>query len=285
MNDFSTEQVRRIAPVTDMEAARRVSAETLTDLAAQITATSDDARATGRRRIAWRPSRRRRLAFGLPLAAMGVAAAVAASLVITGTQARNQNLPPAAYQALSFTTSSGYITVLVKNPYADPSWYNADFARHHLAITLRVVPVSPSLVGTVVFEDNAEGTSDVTPITEKGKCWTGGGGDECTIGVKVPLDFHGQESIYFGRPARPGEQYVSTTSPFVRGEALYGMHYIVGQTVPTVLAELAKRHLTAVLNNHVIATGTPSQFPGTWYVQDADPFAPGVVMLIISQQP
>lgn len=283
MTNFSTEQVRRIAPVTDAEAARHVSAETLADLAAQITSTPDVrlARATDRRRIAWRSpaSRRRRRLLGLPLAAMGVAAGVALSLIMTG----NRPLPPAAYQALTFTTSSGYITVLVKNPYADPSWYNADFAQHHLAITLRVVPVSPSLVGTVVFEDNQPGTSDVTPITAKGKCWTGGGGDECTIGVKVPLDFHGEESIYFGRPARPGEQYVSTTSPFVRGEALYGMHYIIGQTVPTVLAELAKRHLTAVLNNHVITTGSPSQFPGTWYVQDASPYAPGVVMLFVGQ--
>jgi hypothetical protein len=285
VNDISTEQVRWIAPVSDAEAARRVSAETLADLAVQITGTPvvRSGRATDRRRVAWRSagSRRRRLVLGLPLAAMGVAVAVVVSLLVTG----NQALPPAAYQALSFTTSSGYITVLVKNPYADPSWYNADFASHHLAITLRVVPVSPSLVGTVVFEDDQPGTSDITPITAKGKCWTGGGGDECTIGVKVPLDFHGQASVDFGRPARSGEQYASTTSPFVAGEALYGMHYIIGQTVPTVLAELAKRHLTAVLNNHVITTASPSQFPGTWYVQDAVPYAPGVVMLFINQHP
>src|SRR6516162_4667916 len=107
-------------PVTDQDAARRVSAETLADLATQITATPVGvSRATDGRRVAWRsPSaRRRRLVLGLPLAATGVAAAVALSLVMTG----RPSLPPAAYQALSFTDSSGYITVLVKNPYADPS--------------------------------------------------------------------------------------------------------------------------------------------------------------------
>jgi hypothetical protein len=282
MNQADIERVRRIMPVTDEDAARRVSAETLASLAAQITATPVGAsRTTGRRRGAGRsPSARRRLILGLPLAAIGVAAAVALGLVMTG----RQSLPPAAYQALSFTESSGYITVLVKNPYADPSWYNADFARHDLDITLRVVPVSPSLVGTIVFADQQQGTSDITTITARGRCWTGGGGDECAIGLKVPLSFHGQASIDFGRPARPGEQYESTTSPFVSGEALYGMRYIIGQPVPTVLAEIAKRHLTAVLNNHVIS-GSPGQFPGTWYVQDAAPYAPGQVELFVSQTP
>lgn len=283
MNQADIEEIRRIMPVTDEDAARRVSAETLASLAAQITATPVGVSRTAHWwRVAGRsPSaRHRRLILGLPLAAMGVAAAVALSLLMIG----RQSLPPAAYQALSFTESSGYITVLVKNPYADPSWYNADFARHHLDITLRVVPVSPSLVGTIVFADQQQGTSDITTITAKGRCWTGGGGDECAIGLKVPLNFHGQASIDFGRPARPGEQYTSTTSPFVAGEALYGMRYVIGQPVPTVLAEIAGRHLTAVLNNHVIS-GSPGQFPGTWYVQDAVPYAPGQVELFVSQTP
>jgi hypothetical protein len=36
-------------------------------------------------------------------------------------------LPATAYKALSCTVQHGYITVIVKNPYAGPSWYQADF--------------------------------------------------------------------------------------------------------------------------------------------------------------
>ncbi|MGH3165539.1 MAG: hypothetical protein ACRDN0_06545, partial [Trebonia sp.] len=108
------------------------------------------------------------------------------------------------------------------------------------------------------------------------------GGNRCAVGIKVPLNFHGQYDVDFGRPARPGETYVSTNSAFAPGEALYGMNDIVGKTVQAALAEIGTRHLTAILNDHQ-TTGSPSHFPGTWYVNDALPFKPGEVMLFVSR--
>jgi len=49
--------------------------------------------------------------------------------------------------ALAFTTAGDYIRVVIRNPYADPSVYRAEFAAHHLDISLLMVPGSPSVVG------------------------------------------------------------------------------------------------------------------------------------------
>lgn len=271
-------QTSRI-PLTDDQAERMVSPETLADLASQITATPLRPAVTGWRRV--RVPRRPMLAGAALTAAM---AGAAGAFVLSGGLSGGlfgTSLPAAADKALTFTAKDGYITVMVKNPYADPSWYNADFAKHHLNVTLHVVPVSPSLVGTVVFTDEypSGAGKQIATITAKGHCWTGGGAD-CPVGIKVPLDFRGQYQVVFGRPARPGEQYESTTSAFAPGEVLHGMRYIVGQPLSAVLAELRSRNLTAIL--HVPdASGleSPGQSPGPWYVWDADPFAPGKVML------
>jgi hypothetical protein len=295
-------QLSRISPVTDAEAARLVQPGTLADLAAEITATSlpsgpgrhGHASAAGDRP---RPGRRRRgWLIGAPLAA-GLAAAVFA-LVSPGspghhaghpvarnrpTVATNQH-PATQAQVLSFVRHGGYIIVKVRNPLADPARYNAEFAAHHLRIRLNLVSASPSLVGTLVYTGQSQGSSPITPITARGRCHTGGGGSACPVGVRVPVDFRGSAVLTFGRAARPGEKYETTASAFAPGEVMHGMS-IQGQTVAQVLAALRARHVTVPLFNTIRKNlgVNVHHVPGNWYVYDATPWAPGQVMLSVGK--
>jgi hypothetical protein len=277
-------QISRISPVTDAEAARLVQPGTLADLASEITATpvpqarghhGQPSPAAARPRLA---RIRRRWLIWAPLAA-GLAAAV---LIVMSIGSPGQRVgpvvvgpAPAQAQVLSFSKHGGYITVLVRNPLADPARYRAEFARYHLKVTLKLIPVSPSLVGTLIYLDG-----NITPITARGRCHTGGGGSACPVGVRIPDDFRGRAHVVFGRAARPGEQYESTASAFAPGEAMHGMS-IQGQTVAQVVAALHRRHVTVPLFNltrHGIAVNV-RHIPGTWYVYGAVPWAPGQVLL------
>ena len=64
---------------------------------------------------------------------------------------------------------------------------------------------------------------------------------------------------------------------------LHGLN-IRGRTVAAVLAMLRARHVTVPVFHYTTAEGfgellPPGQVPGTWYVYDADPWAPQQVML------
>lgn len=282
-------EITRISPVTDDEAARMVRSQTLADLASQITATPVDMPPAARRRLpGQRASRghKRRVLLAIPLVA-GVSAA-AAFIAVSGTFT---SAPPAAPgeasgQALAFTMSAGSITVIVRDPLADPAVYRAEFAAHHLDITLQMRPVSPSMVGAVFYMDEPGTGPHLIPITAKGACFTPGGGDNCPVGVKIPAGFRGPAEIDFGRAARPGEQYVSTGSAFAPGEAMHGMT-VKGKTVTEVVAQLHARHVSVAYFNVEGRTGNTNvhSVPGGWYVYDAVPWAPGEVMLFVGSTP
>jgi hypothetical protein len=301
-------QLSRISPVSDAEAARLVQPGTMADLASEITASSvppaqgrsaqghhgHAAPSTGHSR------RRRGWVIGAPLAA-GLAATV---FIIAnasspghqpGSAGRNRPVTKdrpvtkqrghtTQAQVLSFIRHGGYIVVKVRDPLADPARYNAEFARHHLHIRLTMVPVSPSLVGTLVYMGSSQGASPITPITARGRCFTGGGGSACPVGVRVPVAFHGNAQLTFGRAARPGEQYESTASAFAPGEALHGMS-IKGETVAQVLVALRARHVRVALYDafrHNLAVHL-HHVPGSYYVYDAVPWAQGQVMLFVGR--
>jgi hypothetical protein len=233
------------------------------------------------------PARRRRRRVWLPAvaaaAAVAVAAAVAAWPGHHGAGARPASAMPQRLDmhALAFTTSGGYITVIVQNPLADQSSYNAEFRAHHLDITLLLVPVSPSLVGTV---DQIEGTdlNQIKVITAQGRCQTGDL-DPCPVGLRVPLGFRGQATLVFGRAARPGEQYDEAAQANAPGEVMYGLAY-QGKTVAAVLAMLQARHVTVPTYRDPYVL-SPSQVPGTWYVYDALAWAPQQVVLWVGPTP
>ena len=187
-------------------------------------------------------------------------------------------------QALAFTTSADSITVIVRDPLADPAVYRAELAAHHLDLTISMRPVSPSIVGSVFYMDEPGTGPHLIPITVKGACNTPGGGDNCTVGVRVPAGFRGPGEIDFGRAARPGEQYISAGSAFAPGEAMHGMT-IRGTTVAQVVAQLRARHVSVAFYNEPGANGYVNvhSAPGGWYVHDAVPWAPGEVMLFVGQ--
>jgi hypothetical protein len=242
------------------------------------------------RTAARKAARRRRVGFAaVPVAA---AAIVAAGIAFWPGQAGTAGtvsaglgpLHPDAH-ALAFTTSDGYITVVVRDPLADQASYNAEFRAHRLNVTLSLVPVSPSLVGTVVeISTSGPGGNSITTITAAGRCWTGGGGSQCPVGVRIPVGYRGQADIVFGRAARTGEQYESTTDADAPGEVMHGLAY-QGRSVAAVLAMLRPRHVTVPTYRYDGQVLSPGQVPGTWYVYDAVPWAPGQVLLFVGPKP
>jgi hypothetical protein len=277
------QQIGRIAPVTDEEAARLARPGTLADLAAAITATPPGPARRGRGR---RPARRRRWLIGVPLAA-GLAAA---ALIVTSLGGPGQHVGPVAVgpapaqaQALSFTRHGGFIDVIVRDPLADPARYRAEFARYHLDITLTLVPASPSIVGTVVFIGQSAGSRALTPITARGRCVEASGTSACPVGVRIPARFRGNAQLTFGRAARPGEQFESSASAFAPGEAMHGMT-VSGQRVAQILAQLRQRQVT-VAQFRIEGGGenrSASGVPGSYFVTDAVPWAPHQVLLFVS---
>jgi hypothetical protein len=167
--------------------------------------------------------------------------------------------------------------VLIRDPLADPARYRAEFAQHHMDITLRLVPVSPSLVGTLVTSYSGSGITAITAAN----CDSGAG--KCPpAGLRIPVSFHGPATIEFGRAALPGEQYVQAGPATAAGEPLHGIRYVC-QEVPAVVAMLRQRHTSAVVR-YPTANGGRLLFgsqepPGTWYVNEATMFAPQQVML------
>jgi hypothetical protein len=277
-------QIRSIAPVSDADAARMVSAAALADLVEQITMTPAGPTTANRPP---RVRRRRWWLAGIPAAAAASALIAAVVIAHTGGSAAPGGTGQLRHDAhaLAFTRAGGYIDVIVRDPLADQASYNAEFKAHGLDITLSLVPVSPSLVGTVVAISTSGPDGDsITTITAKGRCWTGGGGSECPVGLKVPVGYRGQAALVFGRAARPGEQYESTTSASAPGEVMHGLNY-VGKRVSTVRAMLSERHVTAATYRYDGRVLTPGQVPGTWYVYDAIPWAPQQVLRFVGPTP
>ena len=275
-------QIQRIAPISDADAARLISDTALADLAGQITMTPAGPATPNRAPRA----RRRWWLAGIPAAAAAAALIAAAVVAHTGgpggagSTGGTVQLRPDAH-ALAFTRVGRYIDVIVRDPLADEASYNAEFKAHGLHITLSLVPVSPSLVGTVVEVSTAgPGGNSITTITAKGRCWTGGGGSECPVGLKVPVGYRGEAAFVFGRAARPGEQYESTASASAPGEVMHGLNY-VGKRVSTVLAMLARRHVMVAMYRFDGKVPTRGPVPGNWYVYDAVPWAPNQVLLAV----
>lgn len=174
----------------------------------------------------------------------------------------------------------------MKDPLADPARYRQEFAAHGMNIDLRLVPVSPSIVGTVVMSE-PKGDA-IKMISAPGKCRTGGGG-ACPVGLKIPLDYKAHSMEVFGRAARPGEHYSSSAPADAPGEVMHGLSYR-GRTVAEVLAMLKKRHVTVPQWRYEDATGDnrpyqhgvpPAKVKPGWYVHDASPWALNQVMLFV----
>jgi hypothetical protein len=228
-----------------------------------------------------RSGRGRRQIRTAALGAGAVAVAVAAFL-LPGSNTG----PQSAAAAVAFhTAASGDIVATVTDPFAAESQLKAAFAEHGFDITVSLAPVSPSLVGTVVYMSDMGGGSSIQAL-QGGHCVTGGGG--CPIGLRIPASFTGAGYITLGRAAKPGETYDSQASAFAPGEALH-CSGLLGARVESAVAVLQADNLTATWRENATATtqsGTQTSFsrsdttpPAANFIWDAVMTAPRSIIV------
>jgi hypothetical protein len=157
-------------------------------------------------------SRTMRLWPRLALAMGSAVAVVAICLAVAGLLRQ----PTAAAAGVRFSRIHGFIVARITDPAASAASLRQAFAEHDLNIHLSLVPVSPSLVGTVIYIGEDGGGIEAI---QGGGCVTGGGG--CPIGLRIPRDYDGEAYISLGRAAQAGESYASTASVFGPGEPLH----------------------------------------------------------------
>lgn len=223
-----------------------------------LAADEQNAATTRQRGMRSRASRRPLLV----LAASAIAAGVAVAVLVLNSAVQTQP----ARAAVSFRTAAdGELVATVRNPFAAEKQLDAAFAAHGLHITVSLVPVSPSLVGTVVYSSD-NGGNDAIQTIGHGPCLTGGGG--CPIGLKIPSNFTGRGYITLGRPAKAGESYESTASAFAPGEALH-CSGLFGARVSAAMSVLHARGVTVA--QWRVANKVTSTAPAHNYVWQVDP--------------
>jgi len=229
--------------------------------------------------------RRRRIR----VVAVAAAAALVVAAVVTVSQRGTPSTPTKLAQSthhntlpdmslVDFSTqSNGDIVAHITDPDAAASQLEAVFAAHHLDISVTVLPVSPSLVGTIVYD----GLYDFQPI-HAGLC-LGGGDYQCTVGFVIPANFTGHADVGVGRAANPGEAYASADSPFGAGEALHCAG-VLNQPVSVAAPIVAAKGLTAEWRVGGSSTNL-STAPAGDYVVDGIPISSTTVMLMVEPTP
>ncbi|RJL31954.1 hypothetical protein D5H75_16035 [Bailinhaonella thermotolerans] len=241
-----------------------------------------------------RRARRTRWAVVIPAAgALAVAGVIGASLLPPGrgtggsdpaaTTGRPGIGPQAAAAAtLRFEpTGDGGYKVTVKDLYADPERYRAEFRKRGFDIRLSFTPASPSLAGRLVF---AEDPGTGKPIEHVIKdCDSPGGG--CAVSLKIPAGYRGPGALGFARPAKPGEQYSSAGLADAPGELLHCVKWR-NLTVDDLRAVLAKKNAKIAEFRVNMAKSEPAaDVPGDWRVHDVAPWAPGEVLVWADERP
>jgi hypothetical protein len=156
--------------------------------------------------------RKPRLAAIAAAAAVGVAIIGGLVLGLSSPHQQTQDKRAPNEQLVAFSIRHGTVMALITNPLAAASQLTAVLRAHGLNITVQTVPVSPSLVGAIVYSD-----APIIRTLWKPSCRVTG----CPVGLVIPLGFTGSAEIAVGRPARPGEGYQSTADVFAPGEALH----------------------------------------------------------------
>jgi hypothetical protein len=180
-------------------------------------------------------ARRRLWALTGVTAALAATALVAVVLQVpSGTPAAPPHHPAPDTRLVDFTVRHGNIIARITDPDAAASQLTAVFRGYGLNVTVEAIPVSPSLVGTLVF----------TQVSAIRTLWKPGCADVCPVGLVFPADFHGSGHIVVGRAALPGERYESMNEVFAPGEALHCAG-LLGQPPSVALPVLRKLGLHA----------------------------------------
>ncbi|HEV7937432.1 MAG TPA: hypothetical protein VGP18_05345 [Solirubrobacteraceae bacterium] len=236
MNDHAIELLRTLRP-SDAERVDEIFPEECrAGLLTRLTNETHTVEQRGNTRQAHR--QRGSLALG----AIGIASIAAVTVAVVLLASGSAVNPPSA-DAVSFHTDpNGYILASVTDPFATQARLDRAFAKQGLRITIRLIPVSPSAVGRVVYMgvSNTHG-AQIEPLREGEQCTSNDA--DCAIGLRIPKGFTARATIALGRPARSGEAYSSSASAFASGEILH-CSGLLGASVARALPVFARDKLT-----------------------------------------
>ncbi len=144
---------------------------------------------------------RPRARFALAAAAAAVVAVAAGFAFAAGV-----HRAPSAPGPVAFRSSGSYIVATVVNPDAAAQQLQAAFTAHNLNIHLKLAPVPPGMVGSVVYMGTPAGASQIGTLSAAGSAAPGG---SQSIGLLIPVGYKAHADIVLGRAAKPGEIYRS----------------------------------------------------------------------------
>ncbi|GAA1042420.1 hypothetical protein GCM10009557_68440 [Virgisporangium ochraceum] len=256
--------IRTLAP------EHRVAAATLSPTGPAATALLQDIMATGAeapRRPSWR-----RWLVAVPVVATAATAAfvVAGMLPASGPTAPVIGPEPARAGALQIDRKDGFLEIVIRDPAADPARYREELARHGLDIELSLAPAAPDQIGRVIFSE--EGSPGIEYIESPGNCTANG---NCSVGVRVPLNYRDHAAVVFGRAARPGED-VEGGTPEQNADA----NGLVGRLLAAARKQAAAKGQTLLYRLPPNSReASADEVPGTWIIYDAAPI-PGNQIVI-----
>jgi hypothetical protein len=131
----------------------------------------------------------------------------------------------------------------------------AVFKSHHFDIGVEQLPVSPSLVGSILATQTTAQSTGNDGILGRISGTCAGGAGVCTQGLLLASHFSGHILVMVGRAAKPGEKYAESAEVFRPGELLAGSS-LLGRTVP-VLGRLDLDVLWKVDGDTHCSTNTP----------------------------
>ena len=241
---------------------------------------------------AYDPAAQRRLvdrAMGAPVAdsvsgrprirrALSAAATVAA-LAAAATVWGNVHSAPVATAGIQLTRDGSDYVVRITEPERDSRELTAALKAQGLDIEVATVPVSPSLVGSIVAEGSTGGSAALQALSPE-PCLALRG---CEVGFRAPVGFTGDWSVSVGRRARPREDYASTASSFSPGERL-ACSPLLGQPVPDVVAALHGLGLTLEYRGAPNDSQDPTDYTGM-LVEDVSPLSKDHVVVFARTGP
>lgn len=141
---------------------------------------------------------------------------------------------------ISVSPSAGAASVVravITNRTQAAAELRAEFKAHHFDIAVEPVPVSPSLVGSVLAakaRGRSTGGAGILGLVT-GTC--AGGAAGCTQGLLLPSHFLGHMVVLVGQAAGTGQKYAESADIFRPGELLAGSG-LLGRPVKAALAVL-----------------------------------------------
>jgi len=135
----------------------------------------------------------------------------------------------------------------------------AVFESHHFDIGVEQLPVSPSLVGSILATKTSGDSTGNNGILGRISGTCAGGAGICTQGLLLASHFSGHLVVLVGRVAKPGEKYAESADVFRPGEPLAGST-LLGRTVEAAVPMLDRLHvdvLWEVFGNKTCTASAP----------------------------